>query len=74
MELLCSLLELGVTKECEDAAIHCMVILGLLTDAGNTVLACTKRTRMLHLAYTGRKGCFTGNKRVCCICNGSFWG
>lgn len=35
MELLCSLLELGVNKECEEAAIHSMVILGLLTDAGN---------------------------------------
>lgn len=51
MELLCSLLELGVTKECEEAAIHSMVILGLLTDAGNIVLARTLPTTSLHIAF-----------------------
>lgn len=51
MELLCSLLELGVTKECEEAAIHSMVILGLLTDAGNIALARTLPTTSLHIAF-----------------------
>lgn len=38
MDLLCSVLEMGTTKEDEEAAIHTLVILGLLTDAGELSL------------------------------------
>ncbi|XP_054262952.1 GTPase-GDP dissociation stimulator vimar [Macrosteles quadrilineatus] len=43
MELLCSVLELGVTKEGEEAAIHTMVILGLLTDAAPGTLTLSEK-------------------------------
>lgn len=39
MDLLCSILELGIsTKEGEEAGIHVLIILGLLTDSGNYYL------------------------------------
>lgn len=35
MDLLCSILELGITtKEGEESGIHVLIILGLLTDSG----------------------------------------
>lgn len=44
MDLLCSLLEFGVTsKESEEAAIHILIILGLLTDSAPGSLLLTER-------------------------------
>ncbi|XP_046665551.1 rap1 GTPase-GDP dissociation stimulator 1 [Homalodisca vitripennis] len=43
MELLYSVLELGVTKEGEEAAVHTLVILGLLTDAAPGTLTLSEK-------------------------------
>lgn len=48
MDLLCSLLEFGVSsKEGEEAAIHILIILGLLTDSGEHV--CTEGNLYLNI-------------------------
>lgn len=48
MDLLCSLLEFGVSsKESEEAAIHILIILGLLTDSGEYLH--TKRNYLIKI-------------------------